>query len=164
LIAKQLENHLDGYWTIFRNLDLPDKAGDIDIVLVGPGGIFALEVKTYTGNYRVEGGRYYKETRAGYMARMHYGPGAQARTNAARLCTYLKKHGVVYWNSAQPVVVLAGDAIVEVISSGTEIWTLDSIAWHLMRLTSHKRFSQNHVEEIVRKLEAVPSNAINTLH
>ncbi|HEX6607063.1 MAG TPA: nuclease-related domain-containing protein, partial [Chloroflexia bacterium] len=126
-IAARISGLLDTQWYMFRNLVLPDRKGDIDIVLVGPGGIWALEVKAYTGNYRVENGRWYKETSNGRTARKSNGPGHQVRGNAARLCNFLKENGVLENNSVQPVVVLARDLPIDVVSSGTAIWLLDTL-------------------------------------
>jgi len=40
-----LRRNLDGNWTLFRNVTLPGPRNDIDLVLVGPPGVWALEVK-----------------------------------------------------------------------------------------------------------------------
>jgi hypothetical protein len=45
-VAQQMQAHLDGQWTVFRNVLLPGRRDDIDFVLVGPAGIFAVETKT----------------------------------------------------------------------------------------------------------------------
>jgi hypothetical protein len=37
---------LDGCWMIYTNLELFVNEGDIDIALVGPGGVLAIEIKT----------------------------------------------------------------------------------------------------------------------
>jgi hypothetical protein len=37
--AEQLRTVLDDCWTIYRNLQLPDRKDDLDLVLVGPGGV-----------------------------------------------------------------------------------------------------------------------------
>jgi hypothetical protein len=163
-VARYIEERLDGRWTMFRNLDLPDKKGDVDIALVGPGGIFALEVKTYTGSFRVENGRYYKKTRMGHTARMQRGPGAQARTNAIRLCNHLKDNGIIRGNSVTPVVVLSQDTSIEVISAATEIWTPEDITSRLTHLRSRKRLSQNQVDKIVSVLESEHYSTAHTVH
>lgn len=164
LIAKQIEAQLDGHWTMFRNLDLLDKKGDIDVVLVGPAGIYALEVKTYTGNYRVEKGRYYKQTRSGHMAPMQYGPGAQAQNGARRLNNYLKLHGIVRRNFVEAVVVLARDVSIEIVTTATVIWTQDDIDRRLAELRSRIYLSPDHAERIVRVLDGVASSTTSTLH
>lgn len=163
-IAQQIETLLDGRWTMFRNLDLPDKAGDIDIALVGPGGIFALEVKNYTGNIEVRNGRYYKETRSGHMARMQRNPGAQAKNNARRLYHYMKEHSTDYNNYVQAVVVLAKGVPVQLVSTATVIWTQDNIERRLDELKLLINLSHNQVERIVRVLEGATPGNFGTVH
>jgi len=44
---------LDGKWWLFRNLEMPGRRiGDLDMVLVGPHGVWSFVVKAYCGNYR----------------------------------------------------------------------------------------------------------------
>jgi hypothetical protein len=147
-IAARLGELLDAQWYMFRNVVLPDRKEDIDIVLVGPGGIWALEVKAYTGNYRVENGRWYKETSNGHQARQLYGPGKQVRDNATRLCAFLKENGVTRGSFVDPAVVLAQDYPIEVISSGTDIWFLDTLDTKLANLKVSKKLSSGQVETI----------------
>ena len=44
-VVNSLVNSLGQGWYIFRNFVLPTKEDDIDVVLVGPGGIYAIEVR-----------------------------------------------------------------------------------------------------------------------
>jgi hypothetical protein len=147
-IAARIGDLLDAQWYMFRNVVLPDRKGDIDIVLVGPGGIWALEVKAYTGNYKVENGSWYKETSNGRTARKASGPGHQVRGNAARLCNFLKENGVLENNSVQPAVVLARDLPIEVVSSGTAIWLLDTLDERLANLKRRRKLTTHEVETI----------------
>jgi hypothetical protein len=149
---------------MFRNLDLPDKKGDIDIALVGPGGIFALEVKTYTGNLSVENGRYYKETRSGHMARIRRGAGAQARSNGRRLCNYLKSRGIVRASFVEPVVVLAKGVPIQVVRTATIIWTSENIDSRLAELRSRISLSPDQVDRIVKALEGTVPGSIGKVH
>jgi Nuclease-related domain len=153
-VVNRMQSVLDGQWTIFHNVDLGDRQGDIDVVLVGPGGIWAFEVKTYTGNIRVKDGRWYRETSGGRMAKMQRGPGAQILTNARRLCAYLKQHGVTYKNYVEPIVVMSGEAPVEVISAGTTIWKLEELDARLSFLKSYQRYSQDQVRLVVSVIES----------
>jgi hypothetical protein len=145
---------MDSNWTLFRNLSLPDgEKGDIDIALVGPGGIFALEVKTYTGEFRVMNGGWYRKTTNGRWAKDPFGPGAQARNNAIRLNRHLSCNGIEGRNYVRPKVILAQHTEIEVVSTGTEIWNIDSLAIHLCGLRSRSMFSQQHVERVVSAIE-----------
>ncbi|MDQ3706498.1 MAG: NERD domain-containing protein [Chloroflexota bacterium] len=144
---------LDAQWTIFRNVDLGNRDGDIDVVLVGPGGIWAVEVKNYKGTFRVVNGSWYYETSNGHMERMRRGPGAQVRTNASQLCEYLKERGVTHGKYVDCAVIMSGNAPVEVLSTGTDIWMLDQLDVQLASLRSRKRYQPDHVRHVVSVLE-----------
>ena len=55
----RLRASLDSRWTVFRNLQVPGKKSDLDVVLVGPVGIWVFEVKGYKPRsaFRREDGR-----------------------------------------------------------------------------------------------------------
>ncbi len=152
-VVERMLDVLDDQWTIFRNLDLCNGEGDIDVVLVGPGGIWAFEVKNYTGNFRVVNGRWYNETSNGHMARVRWGPGAQVLNNARRLHAYLKEQRVTQGNYVDRAVIMSGDAPVEVLSTGTDIWMLDQLDVQLASLKSRKRYRPDHVLRVVSVLE-----------
>lgn len=103
-----LRNLLTDDWTIIRNFVLPRRVGgDIDLVLVGPGGIWALEVKAYTGTIRNIGDTWERQYKKGWR-RLNTNPGTQARRNAANLKTFLAQQGLpVSW--VEPAVIWAGD-------------------------------------------------------
>ncbi len=51
-LLETVRANLDNRWTIFRNLVLPNRWADIDLVLVGPPGIYVVEVKAYKSQVR----------------------------------------------------------------------------------------------------------------
>lgn len=152
-VVDQIQSILGQQWTVFRNVDLGDQKGDIDIVLVGPGGTWALEVKTYSGNFQVEKGRWYKETSNGRMAKMQRGPGAQLLTNAMRLCQYLTQHGLTHNNYVNRAIVMAGDASINIVSTGTPIWKLEDLDRLLASSMGNRRYSQEYIRLVVGVLE-----------
>lgn len=62
-VLDALRESLDSRWTIYRNLQLPDHKADLDLVLVGPGGVWCVQVKAYNALLRHHNGRW--ETRRG---------------------------------------------------------------------------------------------------
>ncbi|HQE93080.1 MAG TPA: nuclease-related domain-containing protein [Anaerolineae bacterium] len=87
-VARQLRQGLGGDWTLFRNVKLPGSNVDIDMVLLGPPGVFALEVKAYTGHYRYARQYFYRRAMMGWR-RMQHNPGKQARAAAKLLHDYI---------------------------------------------------------------------------
>lgn len=151
-VIAAIEQALNSEWYVFRNVVLPDHNGDLDVVLVGPGGTWVLEVKAYKGNYRVENGTWRKETSNGYWARDRFGPNAQVKDNAVRLHYYLEECGLKHGSYVNRAVVAADEAAPEVISSGTAVWTLDSLPGELAKLQLRKQHSRERVEQIAAAL------------
>ncbi len=87
-VARLLRLGLGGDWTLFRNVKLPGSKVDIDMVLLGPPGVFALEVKAYTGNYRYAGQHFYRRSMMTWR-RMRHNPGKQARAAGGVLHKYI---------------------------------------------------------------------------
>jgi hypothetical protein len=87
-VARLLRLGLGCDWTLFRNVKLPGSKVDIDMVLLGPPGVFALEVKAYTGDYRYARQHFYR--RAMTWRRMQHNPGKQARASAGLLHAYIR--------------------------------------------------------------------------
>jgi hypothetical protein len=106
-IVEALRIALDGRWTLIRNFTWPGrKDGDIDLVLVGPSGVWAFEVKAYSGAVRNIGDTWERKSKRGWR-HLEVHPGVQARTNAADLKAFLNTQGIpVSW--VQAVVIWAG--------------------------------------------------------
>ncbi|MBN2503427.1 MAG: NERD domain-containing protein [Anaerolineales bacterium] len=81
LVVQSIVQVLDGNWYMFRNINLPGRnKGDLDLVLVGPPGVWVLEVKNYTGTYRNIGDKW--EYKAGKKWKaMSKSPSTQATKN-----------------------------------------------------------------------------------
>ncbi len=87
-VTRLLRLGLGGNWTLFRNVKLPGSKADIDMVLLGPPGVFTLEVKAYTGNYRYAKQHFYRRSMMSWR-RMQHNPGKQARAAAGVLHAYI---------------------------------------------------------------------------
>jgi len=87
-VARLLRLGLGDDWTLFRNVKLPGSKVDIDMVLLGPPGVFALEVKAYTGGYRYAKQHFYRRSMMTWR-RMQHNPGKQARAAAGLLHSYI---------------------------------------------------------------------------
>jgi len=87
-VARLLRLGLGGDWTLFRNVKLPGSKVDIDMVLLGPPGVFALEVKAYTGNFRYAKQHFYRRSMMTWR-RMQHNPGKQARAAGGVLHAYI---------------------------------------------------------------------------
>lgn len=92
-VVELLRQALDSRWTIYRNLQLPDRRDDLDLVLVGPGGVWAVQVKATGAPLRVQGGRW-EVKRGGQWVAAKPDPGAQVKGQAKRLNDFFKCSGI----------------------------------------------------------------------
>jgi len=149
-VVDQLRYLLDGQWTLFRNFEWPNRrAGDVDLVLVGPGGVWALEVKTYSGQVRNVGDRWERKGRWGWRKLTNH-PGQQARRNAAQLKDYLKGHGVDV-GFVQRAVVWAGGSL-SVKDSAIPVWTQEELPDNVQETWQNRSLSEEVVERVVEVL------------
>lgn len=156
-IVDQLRGLLDGRWTLLRNVVLPGrKGGDIDLVLVGPPGVWALEVKAYRGLVRNRGDRWERKTKRGW-ARLGVHPGQQARASAGRLQALLKHRGLTI-NWVQPAVIWASSAAPNAEQPGmllaeapqTPVWQTDHLAASIDVVRGQPtRLDEAQIEQVV---------------
>jgi hypothetical protein len=80
---------------LYRSLQLPDRTSDLDLVLVGPGGAWCVQVKAYRTPLRYHAGRW--ETRLGQSWRPcdpALNPEKAVTSQALRLHDFLAREGV----------------------------------------------------------------------
>ena len=120
----QLAEGLDDSYTIIQNavITLDGKSSEIDLIVVGLNGVFAIETKNRNG--LIEGG-YDRERwlqhkvgrRGGEYSAEFYSPVKQVGTHVFRLAGFLKQNGIrfyimgaVYFSNPEARVRLSGEA------------------------------------------------------
>lgn len=94
-IAEQLRMVLDHRWTIYRNLQLPERKDDLDLVLVGPAGVWAVQVKTFTSPLRCSNGTWeYQRGRRWVRCDARHDPATQVTRQATMLHDFLARNGI----------------------------------------------------------------------
>jgi hypothetical protein len=142
---------LDGDWKLFRNLSLPGpNKGDLDLVLVGPPGVWTLEVKNYRGEYRNTGDKWqYK--RGNEWRNASVNPSQQAHKNAARLGNFLKAdHLNVFVNGA--VVWANQESPLEIENPFIAIWLYNRLPDELGNIWQGEKLSAMDRTKINEKL------------
>jgi hypothetical protein len=135
--ARLLRLGLGADWTLFRNVKLPGSNVDIDMVLLGPSGVFALEVKAYTGNYRYTKQRFYRRTMMTWR-RMQHNPGKQARAAAGLLHRYITDTlNEDIWVEPRLVWVGPGDLMLE--EPEVFVWFIEKLDQETERLRTLPR-------------------------
>jgi hypothetical protein len=94
-VVEQLGATLDQRWTIYRNLQLPARKDDLDVILTGPGGVWAVQVKAYSVPLRVRAGVWeYQRGRNWLRCGRRFDPATQVTRQATLLNEFLKSNGI----------------------------------------------------------------------
>lgn len=149
--VEALRRSLDGNWTLFRSIMLPGQRNDIDLVLVGPPGVWALEVKNLAGRFRNVGERW--EFQAGRRWKpLRQNPSLQAQRNARQLANFLRADGLKQW--VETAVVWANpESPLEVENPIVAVWPLDRLAEEVGNLWQGRTIAEPDRRRIIEKLE-----------
>jgi hypothetical protein len=143
---------LDGRWNLIRNINLPGRnKSDLDIVLVGPPGVWVLEVKNYKGEYRNIGetweyrhGKKWKNTKGN--------PSKQALSNAVRLRNFLMADNLKIF--VNPVVVWVNDeSRLMVENPSAAIWLFDHLPDELGNIWQAEKLTEEERKKIAEKFQ-----------
>jgi hypothetical protein len=153
-VIEAMRQNLNGEWTLFRNVTLPGRnKADIDAVLVGPSGVWALEVKNYTGEYRNRGETW--EYKAGKRWKLlKKSPSSQAARNAARLHDFLRADGIRQWVD-KAVIWANPENPPEVKDQSVAVWTFDRLSDELGNLQQQRTLDEEQQAEIMEKLTSL---------
>jgi predicted RecB family endonuclease len=157
-----LRASLNGPWAVFHDLEWPNRRwGDVDLVLVGAGGVWALEVKAYERTIRNIGERWEYKGRWGWR-KLSRDPGHQAKRNAMNVRDYLDLHGVrVKW--VQPVIVWAGDdKTLTVEDPAVPVWRVSEFTERMEDLWREQKLTGDQVEKCTAILSQVIETAAAT--
>ena len=105
LKVKEALKGLKDCYVVFNNVRLPNGNGNIDHVVVGPTGVFAIETKNIRGNFVCEGEEWFK-VKNGKVRRIK-SFSRQAKRNALALRNFLRRHGCDQF--VYGIVVLTND-------------------------------------------------------
>ncbi len=89
-VEKALKALNDSY-VLINDVRIPNANGNIDHVVVGPTGVFAIETKNIRGNFVCEGDEWFK-VKNGKVRKIR-SISRQAKKNALALRKFLRKHG-----------------------------------------------------------------------
>lgn len=165
-VVEALRESLDGSCHVFRNLHFNERKKDIDVALVSPWGVFAIEVKNRSGTFEYSGSDFYEKRKTGYE-KVDDGsnPIKQAKCNAAALKEFLdpefnrnKDHAFV-----EPIIVWANPEIkvyrkkpTDSQDSGNQeikCWRIEDLSFELDSIRCKKSLSEKAQREIIKKLE-----------
>jgi hypothetical protein len=145
-VVESLRISLDNQWAIFRNLHLPDRKDDIDIALVGPGGVWALEVKAFREIVRVANGTWERQTKRGWK-RLDKNPSKQATDNAVRLNRFLQQQGINRW--VEKAVILSEPQAISNFEHAEDVWILPQVEGNVANLSTRTPPAEDEIKQIV---------------
>lgn len=153
-VVNSLVNSLGAGWYIFRNFVLPTENEDIDVVLVGPGGIYAIEVDNYSGGMNFERSRCYIKTPQGKFYRQRRRTDTQITQTSAHLDTFLKDHGIGNQTAVKRLAIVSESNG----ASGTGVWTVEQLRTRMRTIAESDVLTANQVGRVVSILKAEASD------
>jgi len=144
---------------IFNDVTLPKGMGNIDHVVVGENGLFAIETKNFTGNYMVRGNQwYYKKGRKSIKAKSN--PGAQVLRNSILLRDFFKENGIENKNLWVYAIVSMVNGNVKIVKSPKHYFILKPHEINKHILQSRKRLDEDTIYNISTLLEEFCSEMV----
>lgn len=165
-VVEALRESLDGSCHIFRNLHFNGRKEDVDIVLVSPWGVFAIEVKNYSGHFEYSGSDFFEKRKSGLeKVDDKSNPIKQAKRNAAAVKEFLDPEfnrnkdypfveAIIVW--ANPEIIVRRQRRVDSQDLGNkEIknWRIENLSFELDSIRCKKSLSEKAQREIIEKLE-----------
>lgn len=129
---------------------------ELDLIVVGPNGIFVIEVKHYRGEITgAETDRTWRQRQRGNSSadtdvRALRNPVIQVKHGARALRRYLAAHDIKTWVQGA-VVMTHPDCRLEVSATGTPVLTLPQLAGYI--LTYRPRWTPRQLDFAVRAIE-----------
>jgi hypothetical protein len=154
-LIDMLRSALHGRWLLYRGLTLPG-GGPIDLVLVGPKGIFALEVKAYPGAFRNLGDRW--QRKAGlFWVGLARNPTRQVRHHAVQLRQYLRSKSAAQFIA--PRIVWAGPGRLWLQKPAVPFWQMNNPRGWLEDMLRQGELPPQAIQQVAAALEALCPDA-----
>jgi hypothetical protein len=150
-VVEAIISNLDEEWALFRNISLPGrKKNDLDLILVGPPGVWVLEVKNFDGEYKNTGEDW--EYRAGNIWKSpKKSPSRQVQNNALTLSNFLKADGIKQY--VKPIVVWANEGSpLTVENPMVAVWQYNRLPEELGNIWQNQPIEQTQQKRIESKL------------
>jgi hypothetical protein len=155
-VSKLLNDTLSDEYFLINDAYFRDGGGDIDHILLGPNGLFAIETKNWSGKVTCNGDEWHRDNRHGKSDSAS--PSRQVKKNAARVRNVLESSktlgGVRIW--VEGVVVFANKHIdLQLSHPSVPILRLHELSDFIKSYRSSSSYSRQQLEimgqEIVKQ-------------
>lgn len=166
--TRRLIRHLPGGFYAVSNVKIEHEGSksELDLVVVGPTGIFVIETKNYSGNilgHTADNAwrRIKKGEQGNSLSTTFYSPVKQVSTHTYRLSKFLKENkfyvwvqGMVYFSDTNASIRLKGDLkkIPVFIAEHNKSINRNKLLKYIKTFSKQKRLSAKTVDKIVRLL------------
>ena len=153
-VLKALSND----YALLNDLTLPSSRGNVDHLLIGPNGLFAIETKNYSGTVKCDGDRWFVGRRAINSL------SKQAKRNSmairANLASLHAEKGVrtPYVNAL--LVFVNKSTKVKLFNPTIPVLRLDELVAYIRNFNAGPTISNNQKHAIVRHLQSLQSEPI----
>lgn len=145
---------LDNRWVAFRNVNLPKHKEDIDLVLVGPSGVWALEVKAFNFDVRVQD-HVWERLNGKRWQSLRSDPVAQARLNAMHLRYFVERQGIMLRVNAA-IILTQPQQVSNIGPTAEPVWKQFEVDEELLQMnTLPTSLSEQDKARIVAALKEV---------
>jgi hypothetical protein len=150
-VAKLLNNSLSGDYYLINDLYLREGGGDIDHIVLAPGGVFVLETKNWNGSISVSGDEWHR----GGKHDSSSSPSRQVNRNTARIKNIIDSspslRSLGIW--VEGIVVLTNrHSNLHINNSTVPILKLSQLPNYISTHGSARRFSREQLEAIGKEL------------
>jgi hypothetical protein len=149
-VAKLLCAALNDEYYLINGLHVHDGHGDIDHVVLGPNGVFALETKNWSGKITVNGDTWIRQGRRHVSG----SPSEQAKKNSAKIRRVIENSGTFPFNVwVEAVVVLTNDhAKLRLNDSNVPILNLKQLPTYISAHRNQNSYSARQLEQIGKEI------------
>lgn len=154
-VASALKN-LDNNYFLINDLKLKGKLGNIDHIVLGPNGIFAVETKSFRGDIGCDGDEWTRRVKGSSSAKNLESPSYQIKRNAAEIRRLLQSAGDIVKGKilfVDGIVVFTDpEAHLELKSPTVPVVKLGELCDYIKRSKSVDRYSSRELESIAKLL------------
>lgn len=150
-VAQHLSNTLNNDYFLINDLYLREGGGDIDHVVLAPGGIFVLETKNWSGHITCSGDEWQRRGNRNFNS----SPSRQVKRNAQKIQHIIERSPTLrsmgIW--VEGLVVLTNHhASVHLNNPAVPVLRLQQLPNYISSKGNTKRFSQDQLETIAKEI------------